>query len=140
MISQAFYIRLLLQICQKLFLVIQTLNFEIFSGISFPDSEPYDPNTTELLANWPKSICQSPLWDAEIRNEVKKTKISEAQLNMKRSEMLNIGQRLEVGRPQLLNHIFCIELYGLVLILKWSFSFYDVHCSMCHYSKLIGLL
>ena len=68
------------------------------SGDCFPSSEAYHQRRTDLLTNWPKSFCQSPIWDVNVRDEVKRTKISEAELNKKRSEMLDIGQRLEISR------------------------------------------
>jgi len=52
------------------------------------------------LASWPATLCQSPIWEKNVRDEVKEGKISEAELNKKRSNMLSIGQHLEVAADE----------------------------------------
>lgn len=74
----------------------------MFAFLTFVDdkslaSDENNTKKTHLLTNWPKNLCRSPIWDEKIREEVKTTKISEADLNKKRSEKLDIGKNLEVG-------------------------------------------
>ena len=51
----------------------------------------------ELLMNWSETLCHSPIWNESIREEVKRTKITESELNKKRSEKLDVGEHLQIG-------------------------------------------
>ncbi|XP_065072261.1 ribonucleases P/MRP protein subunit POP1-like [Rhopilema esculentum] len=50
----------------------------------------------DLLTNWSSRLCHSPIWDENVRKEVKGTKITEAELNSLRSAKLDVGEHLEV--------------------------------------------
>ena len=46
---------------------------------------------------WPEGMAISPLWMSDIRAVVKETKISEHELNKKRSELLVPGTEPDLG-------------------------------------------
>ena len=52
----------------------------------------------DLLTNWSSRLGHSPIWDENVRKEVKGTKITEAALNSLRSAKLDVGEHLEVGK------------------------------------------
>ena len=66
------------------------LSFKAVAGI--------ESERKALLKNWNDSLCISPLWDSEVRDEVKRTKMSEHELNIKRSERVVPKTPLELGK------------------------------------------
>ncbi|PFX27928.1 Ribonucleases P/MRP protein subunit POP1 [Stylophora pistillata] len=57
-----------------------------------------------LVTNWPTDVASSHIWEEAVRQEVKETKISEQDLNQKRSLLLVPGSQLDL-RPDEISHI-----------------------------------
>lgn len=53
--------------------------------------------TAEVCKKWPYPACVSPLWDENVRNEVKVTKLSETELKRLRSKLLVPGKILQTS-------------------------------------------
>ena len=62
------------------------------------------PSFEHLLAHWPTDVASSHVWDEKVRLEVKETKISEQELNQKRSELLVPGSQLKLSEDEI-SHI-----------------------------------
>jgi len=50
----------------------------------------------QILAAWPNDVASSDLWNEQVREELRKKKIPEAQLNVRRSKNLLPGTKLEL--------------------------------------------
>uniref|UniRef100_A0A3Q3GGI7 POP1 homolog, ribonuclease P/MRP subunit n=1 Tax=Labrus bergylta TaxID=56723 RepID=A0A3Q3GGI7_9LABR len=69
--------------------------------VALPHVKQSEEKSRELmLKGVPKHCCQSYLWERSVRDNVTENKISEQELNRRRSEMLVPGSRLTPTPPQ----------------------------------------
>ena len=66
-----------------------------------------------VISQWPSSVADSAIWEESIRREVKQSKISEQELNRKRSELPVPGSQLNLSEEEI-SHIpvLVIQLPG----------------------------
>jgi len=57
-----------------------------------------------VISNWPSDVAGSHIWDQAVRQEVKETKMTEQELNRKRSELLVPSSQLDLN-PDEISHI-----------------------------------
>lgn len=57
-----------------------------------------------VISNWPTDVAGSHIWDQAVRREVKETKMTEQELNRKRSELLVPSSQLNLN-PDEISHI-----------------------------------
>ena len=62
------------------------------------------PSLEHVLSNWPSDVAGSHIWDRAVRREVKETKMTEQELNQKRSELLVPSSQLKLN-PDAISHI-----------------------------------
>ena len=62
------------------------------------------PSFEHVLGNWPSDVASSHIWDQAVRCEVKETKMTEQELNQKRSELLVPSSQLNLN-PDEMSHI-----------------------------------
>ena len=62
------------------------------------------PSFEDLMANWPTDVAGSHIWEEAVCREVKETKLSEQDLNQKRSALLVPGSQLDL-KPDEISHI-----------------------------------
>ena len=58
----------------------------------------------DILTHWPADVAGSHIWDQSVRREVKETKMSEQELNRRRSELLVPSSHLDLN-PDEISHI-----------------------------------
>ena len=58
----------------------------------------------DILTHWPADVAGSHIWDQSVRREVKETKMSEQELNRRRSELLVPSSQLDLN-PEDISHI-----------------------------------
>ncbi|KXJ21203.1 ribonucleases P/MRP protein subunit POP1 [Exaiptasia diaphana] len=93
-----------------------------------------DATLSHLLhSKWPSSVAASSLWDADIRNHVKETKMDDHQLNSLRSNLLLSGTKLELGTKESHVPILLIQQPGqngygagwdIILPAGWTMPFW----------------
>lgn len=62
------------------------------------------PSLEHVLSNWPSDVAGSHIWDRAVRRKVKETKMTEQELNRKRSELLVPSSQLNLN-PDEISHI-----------------------------------
>ena len=62
------------------------------------------PSLEHVLSNWPSDVAGSHIWDRAVRREVKETKMTEQELNRRRSELLVPSSQLNLN-PDTISHI-----------------------------------
>ena len=54
-----------------------------------------------VISNWPSDVAGSHIWDQVVRREVKETKMTEQELNQKRSELLVPSSQLNLNPDEI---------------------------------------
>ncbi|KAL9980334.1 hypothetical protein ACROYT_G008906 [Oculina patagonica] len=67
-------------------------------------AEKEKPSFEHVISHWPSDVAGSHIWDQSVRREVKETKVSEQELNRRRSELLVPGSQLDLN-PDEISHI-----------------------------------
>ena len=62
------------------------------------------PSFEDIIIHWPSDMAGSHIWDQSVRREVKETKMSEQELNRRRSELLVPSSQLDLN-PDEISHI-----------------------------------
>ncbi|CAG8620647.1 7743_t:CDS:2, partial [Funneliformis caledonium] len=67
----------------------------------------------DILVNWPENVAYSELWSDEVRNALYSNKISDGELDKRRSKLLIPGQKLLLQSEDSLIPIFLIKRDGI---------------------------
>lgn len=67
-------------------------------------TEKKKPSFEDIITHWPSDMAGSHIWDQSVRHEVKETKMSEQELNRRRSELLVPSSQLDLN-PDEISHI-----------------------------------
>ncbi|KAK2558167.1 Ribonucleases P/MRP protein subunit POP1 [Acropora cervicornis] len=70
------------------------------SHLDVPEMMTTQESFEDILTNWPTDVAGSLVWDEQVRRKVKETKITEHELNRKRSELLLPGSRLTLSENE----------------------------------------
>lgn len=79
---------------------LDSLTEKEISHLDAPEMMTTQESFLDILTNWPTDVAGSLVWDEQVRRKVKETKITEHELNRKRSELLLPGSRLTLSENE----------------------------------------